>query len=57
MLGVNISSAVNAPDVDFLLAIAGLGDVVGRLHAPERVHFYAESLFDAQGPYTGQPTQ
>jgi hypothetical protein len=37
---------VNAAHLDFLLTLASVGDVVGRLHPHERVHLHAESLLD-----------
>jgi hypothetical protein len=40
---------MEAADVDVLFAFAGLGDVVGGLHAHEGVHLDAEGFFDAQG--------
>ena len=40
-------------DVDFALALARAGDVVGRLHPHQRFHFRAESLFDPQRHVAG----
>jgi hypothetical protein len=44
----------DAGDADLLLALAGLGDVVGRLHTHEGVHFDAEGFLDAEGHVTGE---
>src|ERR1039458_2599741 len=41
-------------DVDFALALARAGDVVGRLHPHQRFHFRAESLFDPYRHIAGQ---
>ena len=35
------------PHVDLSLTLTSLRDVVGRLHAHESVHFYAEGFLDA----------
>ncbi len=40
-----------ALDFDAGRAIAGLGDLVGCLHAKERVHFRTESFFDSQSHF------
>ena len=40
--------------MDLLLALAGLGDVVGGLHAHERIHLHPESLLDAQRHISGK---
>jgi len=53
-LWMNCGCAVKALDADFPFALAGLGDVVGRLHPHEGVHLDAESLFDAQRHIAGQ---
>ena len=45
---------VDSPNADLVLALAGLRDVVGSLHAHERVHLYAEGLFETQGHIAGQ---
>lgn len=46
MLCVGVSRLV-APDLDVTLALAGLRNVIGRLHAHERLHIHAKCLFEA----------
>ncbi len=38
----------NTSHMNLLLALAGLGDVVRRLHPHQRVHLHAEGFLDAQ---------
>ena len=40
--------------MDFLFALAGLGDIVRRLHPHKRVHLHSECLFNAQGHVPGK---
>ncbi len=42
-------------DADFALALAGEGNVEGRLHAHECVHLGAEGFLDTQGHVAGHP--
>lgn len=51
---VNVGKGANPPSVDFLLALARLGDIVRRLHPHERVHLYTECFFDAERHVPGK---
>lgn len=44
---VSMGRSLDTPDMNFFLTLPGAVDVVGGLHAHERVHLYAESLLDA----------
>src|SRR5260370_36768016 len=46
--------ALIAPDADLACILARLSDVVGTLHAHQRVHLHAQRLLDAQSHLTGQ---
>jgi hypothetical protein len=43
-----------SPHMDFLLALARLGDVVGGLHMHERIHLHPEGLLDAERRFSGE---
>jgi hypothetical protein len=45
---VYVGKQANPANVDFLFALAGLGDIVRGLHPHERVHLYSECLFNAE---------
>ena len=45
---------MNAPDMDLLRALAGLGDVVGGLHSQQRVHLHTKGFFNAQCHVSGK---
>jgi hypothetical protein len=45
---VNVNWLRNPPHMDFLITLAGLGDVVGSLHAHKRVHLHPESFLNAE---------
>jgi hypothetical protein len=47
VLWMDLGRRVNAPHMNFLLALADARDVVSGLHSHERVHLYAEGLLDA----------
>jgi hypothetical protein len=51
---MNIGERANPTNVDFLFALAGLGDIVRRLHPHERVHLHSERFFNAQGQVPGK---
>jgi hypothetical protein len=51
---VNVPHRVYSSHPDLLLALAGLGDVVGRLHPHQRVHLYAKGLLDALRHVSGK---
>ena len=44
----------NAVHMDFLLAFAGLGNAIGRLHPHQRVHLRLEGFFDAERHIPGE---
>ena len=46
--GGNFGERMNAPDMDLVLALAGLGDVVGGLHSQQRVHLHSKGFFTCQ---------
>jgi hypothetical protein len=50
----NVGKGANPPNVDFLFALARLGDIVRRLHPHERVHPYTECFFDAESHVPGK---
>ena len=43
-----------ASNADLLFAFAGLRDVIGGLHAHQRIHLYAKGFFDAEGHVPGE---
>ena len=45
---------MNAPDVDLLLTLAGLGDVVRGLHPHERVHLHSKGFLNAERHIPGE---
>ncbi len=52
---IDIQRGVRKPtDADLSLTQARSRDVVRRLHAHERVHFYSEGFFDAQRHVAGE---
>jgi len=44
----------NTPHMDLLLALAGLGDVVGGLHPHERVHLHSKGFLNAERHIPGK---
>ena len=52
--GGNVGKLMNAPDMDLVLALAGLRDVVGGLHSQERVHLHSKGFFNAQRHVSGK---
>jgi hypothetical protein len=44
---MNVGKRANSAKVDFLFALAGLGNIVRGLHPHERVHLHSECLFNA----------
>jgi hypothetical protein len=45
---VNVCELLNPPHMDLLLALAGLGDIVGGLHLHKRVHLHPKSFLNAE---------
>ena len=45
---------VNPPQMDLLLALAGLGNVIGSLHPHERVHLHSKGFLDAERHIPGK---
>jgi len=43
----------NAPNVDFILALAGPGDVIGSLHTHQRVHIHSKGFLNAERHVSG----
>jgi len=45
---VNVCELLNPPHMDLLLALAGLGNIVGGLHLHKRVHLHPKSFLNAE---------
>jgi hypothetical protein len=54
VLRPRLGGRMKAGNVDVTLTLPCLCDVVGRLHAHERVHFHAERLLEAQSHNAGE---
>ena len=51
---LSIGQVGNAPNMDFVLALAGPGDVVGGLHTHERVHLHPKGFLNAERHVPGE---